>query len=229
MARIIAWVLLLCCVQCKTTKQAVPVAAADVPHYPLRNEADLDVLMKAIGDRRIVLLGESTHGTREFYEWRTALTKRLIREKGFSIVGLEGDWVDTYKVNRFVQGFPADSMQTVRVLQQYDRWPAWMWGNHEFAGLVRWINQYNQNTPVKAGIYGLDVYSFWEWIDTSFNMPDTAVLAAAGAVRSCLQSFNDDALKYAGAVQTGKASCQAVVENLWRQVQRYLARKPQRS
>lgn len=223
-------VLLVFCWQCKTVpKPATPVVPAGIPYYPLRDASDLNVLLEAIGDKRIVLLGESTHGTHEFYQWRAVLTKRLIAEKGFSFVGLEGDWVDTYKVNRFVEGPAEDSLEAVRVLQDYDRWPAWMWGNHEFAELVRWINRYNQTAGHKAGIYGLDVYSFWEWIDTALSVPDTAVLAAAAAVKTCLQSFDYDALKYAGAVQMKRADCRSATEKLWQQVKHYLDRKKQRS
>src|SRR5687767_7755466 len=96
----LGWLILLFLFsQCITVQRAVPTAAKGIPYHPLRDTTDLDVLVQAIGGRRIVLLGESTHGTHEFYQWRAALTKRLVAEKGFSFVGLEGDWVDTYKVN----------------------------------------------------------------------------------------------------------------------------------
>ena len=70
---------------------------------PLRAPADLDPLLERIGDARFVLLGEASHGTSEFYRWRTAITRRLVEERGFSFVAVEGDWPDCYRVNRFIK------------------------------------------------------------------------------------------------------------------------------
>src|SRR5437773_9453539 len=108
---------------------------AQIPWYPLHNEKDLDVLVNEIGEARVVLLGESTHGTHEFYEWRAAITKRLIEEKGFNFIAVEGDWTDSYKVDQFIKGEKQDSNATVELLKQYDRWPTSMWGNYEMASL----------------------------------------------------------------------------------------------
>ena len=196
-----------------------------IPYYPLQTEKDLDVVLAAIGNSRIVLLGESSHGTHEFYTWRAALTKRLIAEKGFSFIGIEGDWVDTYKVNAFIQGMPADSQQTLEILKQYDRWPRWMWANHEFASLVQWLNHYNQNKTTKAGLYGIDVYSFWEWLPELSAHPDTAIRSAAKKVAGCLSPYNNDALKYAGAMQLKKGGCSTETSLLWQAVNAYLSRK----
>src|SRR5215212_6494045 len=80
---------------------------------PLREPGDLDPLMDRIGDARVVLLGEASHGTHEYYTWRTALTRRLIEEKGFSFIAVEGDWPDCYRVNRYVKGYP-DSGENAR-------------------------------------------------------------------------------------------------------------------
>src|SRR5688500_11609558 len=73
---------------------------------PLATSESLDPLLELIGDARYVLLGEATHGTAEYYTWRTAITRRLVREKGFSFVAVEGDWPDCYRVNRWVKGRP---------------------------------------------------------------------------------------------------------------------------
>src|SRR5215831_17103532 len=72
---------------------------------PLRSERDLDPLLGRIGDARFVLLGEASHGTSEYYTWRAALSRRLIEEKGFSFLAVEGDWPDCYRVNRYVKGY----------------------------------------------------------------------------------------------------------------------------
>jgi erythromycin esterase len=74
-------------------------------YHSLKTSADLDPLMERIGDATSVLLGEASHGTHEFYTWRSAITKRLIREKGFRIIAVEGDWPDCYRVNRYIKGY----------------------------------------------------------------------------------------------------------------------------
>ena len=73
---------------------------------PLENAEDLDPLLERIGDSKYVLLGEATHGTHEYYTWRAEISKRFIKEKGFSFVAVEGDWPDCYKINRWVKGLP---------------------------------------------------------------------------------------------------------------------------
>src|SRR5260221_7528650 len=93
---------------------------------PLRGDEDLDILLEAIADSRFVLLGEASHGTAEYYTWRTQISRRLITEKGFSFIAVEGDWPDCYRVNRHIRGF-GDSGETARdVLHAFSRWPTWM-------------------------------------------------------------------------------------------------------
>src|SRR5215203_2947498 len=111
---------------------------ADLPAHALQSEKDLDSLLSQIGDARIVLLGEASHGTAEYYQWRSMISKRLIQEKGFDMIAVEGEWADSYRVNQFVKGSRKDSAQAVSLLRQYDRWPTWMWGNYEIASLVTW-------------------------------------------------------------------------------------------
>src|SRR2546422_7231528 len=98
---------------------------------PLGNEADLDPLMLQIGAARYVLLGEASHGTAEYYTWRTALSQRLIHEKQFSFIAVEGDWPDCYRVNRFVKNYEDAGDDAGDVLHTFERWPTWMWANEE--------------------------------------------------------------------------------------------------
>src|SRR5438552_11902032 len=102
---------------------------------PLRNSKDLDPLMGRIGDARYVLLGEASHGTHEYYTWRAALSRRLIEEKGFTFLAVEGDWPDCYRINRFVRGLPDAGNDAREVLHGFRRWPTWMWANEEIADL----------------------------------------------------------------------------------------------
>src|SRR3712207_9570913 len=111
---------------------------------PLRNEADLDPLLERIGDARVVAIGEASHGTSEYYAWRSALTRRLIAERGFSFVAVEGDWPDCARVDEWVKARPADDRRGARdVLAGFDRWPAWMWANEEVAEFVDWLRGHN--------------------------------------------------------------------------------------
>jgi len=128
---------------------------------PLNGHDDLDPLMERIGDARYVLLGEASHGTSEYYTWRTRITQRLIQEKGFSFIAVEGDWPDCYRVNRYVKGAPDAEASAYEVRHAFDRWPTWMWANEEVVDLVEWLRSHNDRVAqeAKVGFYGLDVCS----------------------------------------------------------------------
>ncbi|MBA9077195.1 erythromycin esterase family protein [Rufibacter quisquiliarum] len=194
-----------------------------IPHHPLRTEQDLEVLLQQIGDARVVLLGEASHGTAEYYTWRAAITKRLMQEKGFDFVAVEGEWADSYRVNQFIKGPRKDSAAAVALLEQYNRWPTWMWGNYEVASLVHWLNAVNQGKPSdqKAGFFGLDVYCLWESMTELLpyvkNNPD--LVKAARQVHRCFQPYSADAMQYAEAVANASANCRAETSRLWREIQ----------
>src|SRR5919112_5925715 len=84
--------------------------------HRLERSKDLDILLDRIGDSQFVLLGEASHGTSEFYRWRTQISKRLINEKGFSFIAVEGDWPDCYKVNSYIKGFPDSGKNSYDIL-----------------------------------------------------------------------------------------------------------------
>src|SRR5688500_11121530 len=106
---------------------------------PLNETYDLDPLMDYIGDAKYVLLGEASHGTHEYYTWRAKISQRLIKEKGFSFIAVEGDWPDCYRLNRYIKNYH-DSGESVRdVLNTFNRWPTWMWGNWEIAAFSEWL------------------------------------------------------------------------------------------
>ena len=94
--------------------------------HALEGPGDLGPLLERIGEARCVLLGEASHGTSEYYTWRTRLSERLIREKGFSFIAVEGDWPDCYEVNRYVKGYPDSGANAREVLGVFERWPTWM-------------------------------------------------------------------------------------------------------
>ena len=132
--------------------------------FPLQSKADLEPLFNRIGDARIVMLGEASHGTHEYYTWRSYISKKLIEENGFNFIAVEGDWPDCYRLNRFVKGHDVENKSAFKVLQSFNRWPTWMWANWEIMALANWMQRHNAGLPAnkKAGFYGLDVYSLWE-------------------------------------------------------------------
>lgn len=177
----------------------------------LESIADLDPLLERIGDSRYVLLGEASHGTHEFYTWRTAITRRLIEEKGFNFIAVEGDWPDCFRINQYIKGHPDAPSKASEVLLEFNRWPTWMWANWEIASLAEWLKEHNRNQPrgKKVGFYGLDVYSLWQSMEIIMDYlqkedPQTAKLAHH--VLNCFEPY-EKGQEYAEAVYHVSASC----------------------
>src|SRR5256885_8711258 len=130
---------------------------------PIANiQGDFESLLQIAEGCRLVLIGEATHGTHEFYHLRAALTRRLIEEKGFTAVAAEADWPDAHRVNRYVRGLGEDQYAT-QALDDFRRFPAWMWRNSDVLEFVNWLRERNDSLPNgvrKAGFYGMDLYSF---------------------------------------------------------------------
>ncbi|HYO02070.1 MAG TPA: erythromycin esterase family protein [Mycobacterium sp.] len=182
-----------------------------------------EVLDDLIGDARIVLIGESSHGTHEFYEARAEITKWLIEEKGFNAVAAEADWPDAYRVNRYVRGLGDDSSAD-EALQGFERFPAWMWRNavvRDFTGWLRWHNQRCAVDGVRqAGFYGLDLYSLHRSMHEVITYLDTVDPKAAARARARYACFDhssgDDgqAYGYAAAFGAGPSCERQAVEQL---------------
>jgi erythromycin esterase-like protein len=122
---------------------------------------DYDGLLDLVGDRRFVLIGEASHGTHDFYRERARITRRLIDERGFVAVAVEGDWPDAYRVNRYVMGLSSDR-DADAALTDFRRFPAWMWRNRDVVQFVEWLrvrNDAHRHPATKARFYGLDLYS----------------------------------------------------------------------
>ena len=106
-------------------------------------------LLDAIGDARLVLIGEATHGTHEFYRTRAELTKALIVRKGFNLVAVEADWPDAYRVNRYVRR-ENDDVNAVEALGNFRRFPTWMWRNTAMVEFVEWLRAHDEALPASA-------------------------------------------------------------------------------
>ncbi len=180
---------------------------------PLETGRDLGPLLDLIGDARFVLLGEATHGTSEFYTWRTEISKRLIQERGFSFIAVEGDWPDCYRVNRYVKAMARAGGSAEAVLHAFDRWPTWMWANREVIDLVDWMRAYNhgRDTERRIGFYGLDVYSLWDsmrGVTEFLQRVDPELAAVAKRAYRCFEPYAEDAQEYARATALVPTSCE---------------------
>src|SRR6185437_4840003 len=105
---------------------------------PFELDTNLSPLLEAIGDSKIVLLGEASHGTSEFYTVRAKLSKLLIEQKGFSAIAVEGDWPSAQQVNKYIKGFDKNEKTIHGALSAFGRWPTWMWANEEIAEFISW-------------------------------------------------------------------------------------------
>jgi erythromycin esterase-like protein len=166
------------------------------------------------------LLGDGSHGTSEYYSWRTVISQRLIREKGFNCIAIEGEWADSHSIDSFIKGPLTDSAAAIAVLSRFNRWPAWMWANEEAAHLVGWLQAENQTRlkDKKIGFYGLDLYCMWESIAALkqiYNGGDTAIRSAINASYACLSPFGPDAMIYAKAIIQGAVGCGTETGHLW--------------
>jgi erythromycin esterase-like protein len=182
--------------------------------------ADYDRLLDGIGDARIVLLGEATHGTHEFYRERAIITRRLIQEKQFAAVAVEADWPDAYRVNRYVRGTGGDD-EAVDALEGFKRFPTWMWRNADVLDFIGWLRGRNdaRRAEQRAGFYGLDLYSLRASIEAVLAYlakvdPDAA--ARARRRYACFDRFDGEMQTYAYATGSGLSpSCERdVVEQL---------------
>jgi erythromycin esterase-like protein len=168
---------------------------------------DFDPLIELVGDAQCVLVGEATHGTHEFYRLRAQLTKRLITEQGFCAVAAEADWPDAHRVNRFIRGLGADA-DAVDALQDFQRFPAWMWRNADVLDFIGWLRAHNDalEAPAKVGFYGLDLYSLHASIGAILRYLERVDPAAAGRARdryACFEHFGEDAQTYGYAASLG--------------------------
>ncbi len=183
-----------------------------------RAPSDFDPLLERIGDASVVLLGEGSHGTHEFYRARAELTRRLITEKGFNAVAVEADWPDAYRVNRWVRGTGEDA-DAEEALGDFERFPTWMWRNTDVLDFVGWLRDHNDGLPPgtpRVGFYGLDLYALntarravLEYLD----QVDTELARRARHRYACFDSFGEDPQVYGRAAWLGAPTCETDVVN----------------
>lgn len=198
--------------------------------HPLADADDLDPLLERIDTARYVLLGEASHGTSEYYVWRQRISERLILEKGFTFIAVEGDWPDCYRVNRYGKGFADSGASAYDVLHTYERWPTWMWANREIVDLAEWLRDHNDGLPEerKVGFYGLDVYSLWDSLHAVIDYlkrTDPTVLEAAQKAYRCFEPY-EDVQEYARATAWFPKSCEKEVLRLLVEMRKLPEQRP---
>lgn len=178
------------------------------------DEAELGPLLEQIGDARVVLLGEATHGTSEFYRMRTRITTELVMRRGFNIVAIEGDWPDAARVDYHVRAldFPRREIQT------FTRFPTWMWRNQEVLELIAWLKSHNElieDADRRVGFHGLDLYSLYKSLDEVLHYLNEVDPNAARIAReryACLSPWEHDPALYGrAALSEGYAKCERPV------------------
>jgi erythromycin esterase-like protein len=181
-------------------------------HAHVLTHDSYDSVVEGIGDAQVVMLGEATHGTREFYRARALITRRLVREKGFNAVAVEADWPDALRVSRFVLGRDGPGGDGRTALGDFRRFPRWMWRNPEVLAFVNWLRQHNAAQRHGVGFYGLDLYSLrasMEAVVQYLADVDPAAEQRARHRYACFDHAHDDPQSYAYKARLGLArSCE---------------------
>ncbi len=208
----------------ETPAEVIGRCAVDAPSGVPPREA----LEEIVGDARVVLIGESSHGTREFYEARAEITKWLIEEKGFCAVAVEADWPDAYRVNRYVRG-RGDDASADDALKGFERFPAWMWRNTTVRNFAGWLRNHNARCRAdgrrEAGFYGLDLYSLHRSMQEVIDYLENVDPDAAQRARERYACFDhagaDDGQAYGFAAAFGAGmSCERQVVDQLVELQR---------
>ena len=184
-------------------KAVTPLTGAPSEHDPL---------IAAAGGAKAVLLGESSHGTHEYYRERGEISERLVREHGFGAIAIEGDWSSTYRVNRYVRGLGTDS-NAEQALSGYKSFPRWMWRNAEFRDFVERLRAWNLSQPAerRVGIYGMDVYDMFDAAETVtayLRRTSPAAGGRAAAGYRCFAPYHRSSHAYGEAARKPSRSCE---------------------
>jgi len=178
---------------------------------PISNLDSLDKLIEHIGDKKIVMLGEATHGSSEFYKLRANISNRLIEDHQFSFIAAESDWPAAQKLHRYIQD--GTGISSKKIMEKFHRWPTWMWANEETSSFIE-----HSRIAQKIGFYGLDIYSLYESIDIVINFLKTVDPFLAKIVKdrySCFDPFINNEIAYTKSLlQFPKGCTEEVISNL---------------
>ena len=185
----------------RTPAEIAALVAEHAEPFDSVESADLDAVVERLGDARVVCLGEASHGTHEFYRLRARITRRLIEEKGFTVVAVEADWPDAERVDAYVRHrAPAETEW-----EAFARFPTWMWRNEPVRDFVEWLRVWNGDRAEaeRTGFFGLDLYSLYTSLDAVLGYLDEwdpELAETARARYACLTPFAEDPALYGQAV-----------------------------
>ena len=212
----------------KTTDGAVTKAiAASCEKFQTIDTADLDPLLERIGGARVVLLGESSHGTSEFYRMRARISRQLIERGGFSFIAIEGDWPDAARIDHYVRHAEYKASEWTA----FARFPRWMWRNRDVRIFVDWLRRRNGNLEPRRRVafHGLDLYSLFNSIHSVLGYLDARDPQAATIARrryGCLTPWESDPATYgqaalSGGFETCEREVASMLTDLMRKQQAY--------
>ena len=182
------------------------------------DDLPLERLLERIGDSRLVLLGEASHGTSEFYQARQRITRALIEEQGFDFIAIEGDWPDVARMDHYVRHAEYSQSEWTA----FARFPTWMWRNEDVRGFVDWLREHNaeREPSTRVAFYGLDLYSLFQSIDAVVEYLDKVDPQAAAFAReryNCLLPFKSDPANYGRETGSlGLVGCEPAVLDVLR-------------
>ncbi|HEX7327887.1 MAG TPA: protein-L-isoaspartate(D-aspartate) O-methyltransferase [Casimicrobiaceae bacterium] len=195
---------------------AIAAIAASREPFASIDDADLEGLLRRIGDARVVLLGEATHGSSEFYRMRDRISRELITRKGFDFVAIEGDWPDAARIDHYVRHVDTPPSEWTA----FARFPTWMWRNREVAAFVDWLHALNGSVAPeeRVAFHGLDLYSLHNSIRAVIRYLDEVDPRSAEVARlryACLTPWQSDPAIYGHAAITGHyQSCEPEVVSM---------------
>jgi protein-L-isoaspartate(D-aspartate) O-methyltransferase len=191
----------------RTIPELIYEAAEPLPDI---DDPAFGALFDRYADARVVLLGEASHGTSQFYRARAAITKRLVEQHGFTIVALEADWPDAATLDRIVRHRERRKGEE----QAFARFPTWMWRNREFDAFVRWLHGHNEGRAPgeMTGLFGLDLYNLSASMQAVIDYLEKKNPEAAQEAReryACLAPFSRNPAAYGRlAMSHGYAFCE---------------------
>lgn len=180
-----------------------------------QDENELTPLIERLASKKVVMLGESSHGTHEFYQWRSLISSKLISEHGFNFIAVEGDWPSCQKVNEFIRG--EEKVNARAALSHFTRWPTWMWANTDIIGLIDELYSQNCDFGRDVGFHGLDVYSLYESMDEVVAKLEKILPEQAAVAReyySCMSAFSRDEMTYARSLFKAPEGCKKEIVEL---------------
>ncbi len=182
---------------------------------------DYGPLIEKSGKAHFVLIGDSTHGTHEFYLERMNISKRLIEEKKFRLISIEGSWPSVYLLNQYIHSrIPQNAIQVLEVFNEY---PEWVWNNKEMRDFIRWLKEYNsraEHSNQRVSLYGMDIYDSFRSqgrVLEYFKKAAPEAVLPAKQRYACFAQFNNDMDQYGQAVKNDPSrSCESKVTQEYR-------------